>query len=209
MNNNEFTLMPDELAFSLLQDPQLDEIYKKLTPEEQGYLSGMIERDGHTGLYNKRKFERDLRREIMIAERQKRDDLALLMIDIDYFKKYNDSKGHVAGDVLLKEVADNLQIIAKGIVSGIRPDDMAYRYGGEEFSVIIPYMSLSGREIIGERLRRQIEENTDVTISIGGARYERRGSIKPENLDTVVLGFIERADRNLYQAKDRRNVVVF
>ncbi|MFA6609355.1 MAG: GGDEF domain-containing protein [Candidatus Omnitrophota bacterium] len=136
--------------------------------------------------------------------------LALLMLDIDHFKNFNDTYGHMAGDAVLQEVSKIIRI-------STRASDILARYGGEEFSVIVPYVAKPGdiagrrriadflREIknVAERIRRNVEENTvefnsnslKVTISIGVAFYYK----KAHGLATADL--IQKADSALYQAK--------
>ena len=107
-------------------------------------------------------------------------------MDIDYFKNYNDTKGHSAGDVLLAKVSEIIS-------SNIRSEDLAVRYGGEEFLVIFAGISISQAAITGERLRITIKENTDVTISSGLAEYK-----KGMSFDDLT----RKADSLLYKAKD-------
>ena len=121
-----------------------------------------------------------------------------MMIDIDFFKKVNDTYGHASGDAVLRGVAAIIK-------STLRESDIPSRYGGEEFAVLLPYTHLKEAEIVGERLRKAIEsspipindENSDiksinVTISMGLAEYDSKES--GEEL-------FERADKALYEAK--------
>ena len=148
--------------------------------------------DGLTGTNNKRFLLESLEREIPRARRHKRP-LALLMFDIDHFKSINDTYGHLAGDYVLKELANVIK-------ARLRPDDVLGRYGGEEFGVELPETPLAGAVAIGEELRRLVEahpfvfegEHIRVTISVGAAQLG-------ENAD--VLGFIKVADEKLYAAK--------
>lgn len=157
--------------------------------------------DALTGLYNRRHFEDNLEREFLRAVRYD-NNLSFAIIDIDYFKKVNDTYGHSAGDYILKE-------IAYLISQTFRKTDMVFRYGGEEFAVIITETSLEKAVIPLERLRKTIEETVfkfkdekiNITISVGVAEVN-------EQTNTVHQLF-EQADNALYKAKENgRNKVV-
>lgn len=127
--------------------------------------------------------------------RRKKRKLFLLMLDIDNFKRLNDTYGHVAGDLVIKQVAEIM-------LTSIRQTDLAARYGGEEFVILISEGGLATAKAIAERIRLSIEEASipydgvqlSVTISIGIAEFESRVDHSPRS-------FIERADRALYQSK--------
>ena len=150
--------------------------------------------DSLTGLLNRRYFQKRLNEEL---ERSKRHNhpLSLIMIDIDDFKPFNDSRGHVAGDSALKAVA-------KAIRDTVRTIDVVSRYGGEEFSVILPQTDKESSSIIAERIRSEVERISlpdlqiptgSLTISLGLASYP---------VDAIDLtGLINSADRALYRAK--------
>lgn len=159
--------------------------------------------DPLTGLLNRRYFQERVFEE---AERSKRHRQAftLFMIDIDGFKNFNDSYGHIAGDQALRTVANALR-------EGVRAIDVVARYGGEEFSVILPYTNKGDSIIIAERIRKGVEDTRfwgekvppgeKLTISLGIATY-------PDDSDSIE-GIVERADRALYLAKARgKNMVV-
>lgn len=146
--------------------------------------------DGLTGVFNRRYF--DMQAEI--CERQfKRDGepLSLLLIDIDHFKRYNDTHGHLSGDDCLKRVAELLADEAK------RPVDVFCRYGGEEFVVLMPKTPLRGACRVAERMLKAIRESNDfsepVTISIGVSGYCVE--------DDTMKNILHRADQALYKAK--------
>ncbi len=148
--------------------------------------------DALTNLNNRRQFETRLGQEISITKRQN-NPLCAMMIDIDFFKKVNDTYGHAAGDEVLKTVA--------GIIKEqLRESDIPARYGGEEFAVLLPFTKIDEAQIVGERLRKAVEskvihiENQDisVTISMGLAEYNK--------VETGEVLF-ERADKALYEAK--------
>ena len=153
--------------------------------------------DALTNLNNRRQFELRLGQEIATTKRQN-NPLCAMMIDIDFFKKVNDTYGHASGDAVLRGVA--------GIIkSALRESDIPSRYGGEEFAVLLPYTRIEEAKIVGERLRKAVEAapipiNVDdvdvksikVTISMGLAEFNKTES--GEEL-------FERADKALYEAK--------
>ena len=150
--------------------------------------------DGLTQVHNKRYLYEALERELIRGRRHNRH-LAVLMFDIDHFKRINDLHGHLAGDFVLKELARIVQ-------SRIRRDEVFARYGGEEFCIILPETMLEGAVELGERLRQQIQDHTfvfqqdkiKVTISVGAA------VLTDEDRNAGEL--LKRADERLYQAKN-------
>jgi len=150
--------------------------------------------DGLTQVHNKRYLYEALERELIRGRRHSRH-LAVLMFDIDHFKRINDLHGHLAGDFVLKELARIVQ-------SRIRRDEVFARYGGEEFCIILPETMLDGTVELGERLRQQIQDHTfvfqqdkiKVTISIGCAVLTEE--------DRNAGELLKRADERLYQAKN-------
>jgi diguanylate cyclase (GGDEF)-like protein len=141
--------------------------------------------DHLTGLANRRLMDISLKKAIGLAERYDRY-LCVALMDIDFFKKYNDTKGHDAGDKLLAKIAD---IIAKNC----RQSDLAVRYGGEEFLLIIPETDLSGAHLTADKIRMKIDMTLEVTISAGVAMYKKGSSYKE---------LIKAADLALYKAKE-------
>jgi len=188
-----------------------DEAYRALHASQQQLLEMNLELrrlsnlDGLTGLANRRYFDEYLGAEWQRAMREQRD-IALMMVDVDHFKRYNDTYGHLAGDGALKQVAQALQGAAD------RSTDLAARYGGEEFSLVMPNTSLGGARLIGEKLRRAVaalavEHKASTTgdilsVSIGTA------TMVPQQ-GTTFTALVDAADRNLYAAKHQgRNQVV-
>jgi two-component system chemotaxis family response regulator WspR len=181
---------------------QRDEAYRALRQSQKQLLEKNLELerltnlDGLTGLSNRRYLDEYMAVEWSRAAREK-IALSVLMIDVDDFKLYNDSYGHLAGDDVLKRVADAIRLGSE------RPADLATRYGGEEFMVILPSTPFPGALGAGEKLRQRVEQlniphgksgSGHVTVSIGGA------STIPSRGDSA-LQLIEAADRALYAAK--------
>jgi diguanylate cyclase (GGDEF)-like protein len=161
-------------------------------------LEELSRTDGLTGVANRRQFEDVYEREWRRAQRAK-GPIALLMIDIDEFKKYNDHYGHQGGDDCLKKVAETLK------VSLTRASDMVARYGGEEFVVVLPGSDQQQGIATAERLRQRVEAlnmpheaatsgNKKVTISVGVASYK---PAEKDRGDTLLSA----ADQALYGAK--------
>lgn len=166
------------------------EAYQQELEEMNERLSLQSSTDELTGLMNRRAFERRLDEEVARAQRHDLP-LSLLMIDVDHFKRFNDSHGHPAGDAVLREVAGLFREIS-------RASDGFARYGGEEFAAILPETGIEGATLMGERCRRAVAraewQQAPVTISVGAAEL---GS---GNADMRRL--IDAADRALYRAKD-------
>lgn len=148
--------------------------------------------DGLTGLHNRRWLDQAFRRQVERGLRDTRQ-LAILMIDIDHFKRFNDTYGHVAGDRSLRAVAMTLH-------ENIRPGDLLARYGGEEFAVLLPEADRDQALIIAERLRRAVAEPKNpetallpqLSISLGEAQLRPGDTLEQ---------LMERADAALYCAK--------
>ncbi len=161
-------------------------------------LKKLSNQDGLTGLANRRFFDEILEREIRRSYRNKKP-MALIMLDVDFFKKFNDSYGHQSGDDCLCQVGDILGKSAK------RPGDVAARYGGEEFALILPEADEQGARIVGDfitdsfRKRALPHESSDaapfVTASLGAA------VLPVESPPMAPTDFIKLADEALYQAK--------
>ena len=157
-------------------------------------LKRLSTRDGLTGLYNRRYFDQNLRHEAIRAFRQNYD-MFLLFIDLDNLKGYNDSYGHQQGDNLLRE-------LAKIILGNIRRDvDSAYRYGGDEFAVVLPHATRRQALMVAERLLTEYNKRNlaPTSLSVGLARLETTRGTLEEDLQSL----IGRADEALYLAKTR------
>jgi diguanylate cyclase (GGDEF)-like protein len=154
--------------------------------------------DGLTGVANRRKFDEDLQADWRHCAREGAP-LALVMVDVDYFKRYNDQYGHQAGDTCLKA-------IAKALAQSLRrPYDKVARYGGEEFACLLPKTDMAGAQIIAQRMLDQVRTlaiehtpsciDSQVTISVGVASM----LATQEHASTATL--LKAADDALYEAK--------
>ena len=169
---------------------ELDKIRDSLKVAEQRSNT-----DALTGLANRRSLDEFLRSAQIVAMEQG-ESLSILMIDIDHFKKFNDSYGHQVGDQVLR-------LVAKVLQDNVREIDLAARYGGEELIAVLPGANLDVCADVAERIRRRIsearltrrttgQEIASVTVSIGVAQFRLAESAE---------AMIERCDRALYQAK--------
>lgn len=186
------------------REAEVDEAVGARTQALQEALAVATEeavRDGLTGLYNYRFFQEALAKAIAAA-RRRRDAVSLLFIDLDLFKPYNDTYGHPAGDRVLAVVGRLLAGPEDGGGQEGRASDVAARYGGDEFVLLLPGTDREGAAIVGERLRRRIEATpfptpegppTHLTASLGVAAW-------PDDAKDR-LGLVEAADRGLYEAK--------
>lgn len=159
-------------------------------------LDELAKIDGLTGLWNRRSFDEDL---LHRHDQSRRFGHAysLAMVDIDHFKAYNDLLGHEAGDTALREVARALR-------DGTRSIDRVYRYGGEEFVVLLLETKAEGARVLGERLRQSVQDLAlphpgnptfeVVTISVGVASYRPGTGASPEDV-------LRHADISLYRSK--------
>jgi diguanylate cyclase (GGDEF)-like protein len=161
-------------------------------------LSDKVQHDALTGIFNRRYLEDSLTRLISTLSRSGDGKLSVLMIDLDFFKNYNDAYGHTPGDVCLKAVSKAL------VDSVLRPEDFIARYGGEEFVAILPNTGEKGARDVAERILQNVRslniphENSEaascVTVSIGittGRTLYTRNAVD----------FIKKADEALYVSK--------
>jgi len=160
-------------------------------------MSALISLDGLTGIANRRSFDGAMAR---AWDRSSRSHTAVgvLMIDVDHFKRYNDTHGHQAGDEILRRVAEAVQDAV------LRPDDVAARYGGEEFAIVLPLAEGEASRVVGERVRHNVRAlaipypeapSGIVTVSVGVA------STRPAESGLTTGELLASADAALYQAK--------
>jgi diguanylate cyclase (GGDEF)-like protein len=165
--------------------------------QQRDMLRGLAYVDGLTGLCNRRGFDERLITEWQRAQRSGQW-LALALIDVDHFKRYNDHHGHQAGDDCLRAIAGAL------VEAAWRPADLVARYGGEEFAAILPETPLDGTQAVAERLEAQVRQlalphgapaaGPIVTVSLGAAVARGREGLSIAELLAI-------ADRELYRAK--------
>ncbi|MDR2788897.1 MAG: GGDEF domain-containing protein [Candidatus Accumulibacter sp.] len=146
-------------------------------------------RDGLTGLFNRATFDDLLQQNMAISEKTGAR-FSLILIDIDDFKRINDTYGHVTGDMVLSGIGQLLQTI-------LRREDAACRYGGEEFAILVQYANRNQVTNAAEKIRRQVEKypfnlSPPISVSIGGGTYQ---------LTETAESFINRVDSALYEAK--------
>jgi len=188
----------------------LDDMARKLAAREEElrianeHLEELASLDGLTGLANRRGFDRQLESEWQRAGANSQP-LALMMIDIDHFKRYNDRYGHVAGDTCLRSVGETLSLVT--LESAV----VVARFGGEEFAILLPGLDAARASELAEQARRSVEElhithaeapSGHVTVSIGVEALVPQSGQK-------IAQLVEAADRALYVAKRRgRNRII-
>ena len=187
-------VIPVISSISLLKDTKGDVVgtlgvMKDITERKklEQELKRLSITDDLTGLYNQRHFYDELKKEIERAKRHKRT-LSLLLFDIDGFKHYNDTYGHLEGDMILQKTGE---IIVLNIRENV---DSGYRYGGDEFIVVLPETDKNQAFSVGERIRRSFSDIglDGVTVSIGLAEYQNGLDLKT---------FISRADKAMFSSK--------
>ncbi|HEX8590124.1 PleD family two-component system response regulator, partial [Pseudomonas sp.] len=182
---------------------QRDEAYRALRVSQQQLLDTnlvlqrLMNSDGLTGLSNRRHFDEYLELEWRRSTREQ-TQISLLMIDVDYFKAYNDAFGHLEGDEALRQVAKAIR------ANSSRPSDLPARYGGEEFALVLPNTSPGGARLLAEKLRQSIagmniphiapSQGSSLTVSIGLA------TVVPQ-VGSHSRQLIQTADQGLYAAK--------
>ena len=164
-----------------------------MTQQDHEAIHKMTIADALTGAYNKRHLLEFLEREIARCVRHGRP-LAVLMFDVDHFKEINDRHNHLAGDRVLRE-------IARRLLGRFRREDLLARYGGDEFTVVLPETDTAGARTVAEHIRRRVADQPfeyagtaiPVTVSVGFAQVQGK--------DVTVTEAIRAADTFLYQAK--------
>lgn len=199
----------DTIVNELIESKKLLEKYsnnlEEMVEQRTEILKWLSITDPLTGLYNRRYFIEQIELEFKRAKRYNRD-LSLLMLDIDHFKAVNDNYGHQVGDIVLRKISSI-------IINQLRDSDLAFRYGGEEFMVILPETKPDDAMNVAKRMKQEIMEtrhdyrnfNFKVTASIGIV------SVK-DMLDTfeTVDDIIKKVDDNLYKAKNSgRNTIIY
>jgi diguanylate cyclase (GGDEF)-like protein len=192
------------IVSSVMNRRQVEQIEKdrSLLQESEARMQELAVRDSLTGLFNRRYMEETLEREISRAQREHRS-LGVIMTDVDSFKHINDAFGHALGDAVLARVGELLE-------RHIRKSDVACRFGGDEFILILPECSLEDAVLRAQTLRRTVEEasfmfdGTDigqVTLSMGVSALPSHGG--------TAADLLRAADKALYDAKrGGRNCVV-
>jgi diguanylate cyclase (GGDEF)-like protein len=187
LNDGDKIMVGSTTILKFTYHDYLDEVFQR-----QMYESAL--RDGLTKVFNKKYFTDYLEKEFAYAARHN-SPLALIFLDIDFFKKINDTHGHPAGDFVLSELSQMMANL-------VRTEDVLARFGGEEFTVLCRGTDLSGAKIVAERLRRSVEsrtfsfgsKNIPVTISLGIASI-------PDSGINDHSAFLAAADKALYEAK--------
>ncbi len=202
-------LDPDELAVRLVVAARVTGLYRRLAAQQfelellNRKLFAQTRIDPLTQLGSRRKLAEDLE---LVSARVERyaEQYCVVMCDVDYFKRFNDTYGHLAGDEVLRSVA-------RALANGCRGGDQVYRYGGEEFLLLLPSQSLEGGHRSAERLRAAVEAlniphaaspSKHVTVSMGVALLGAGEAKSP-------AAWVEQADAALYRAKEAgRNRVI-
>lgn len=199
----------DAIVNELIESKKLLEKYsnnlEEMVEQRTEILKWLSITDPLTGLYNRRYFIEQIELEFKRAKRYNRD-LSLLMLDIDHFKSVNDNYGHQVGDIVLRKISSI-------IINQLRDSDLAFRYGGEEFMVILPETKPDDAMNVAKRMKQEIMETEHsyrnmafkVTASIGIVSIKDMLG-KFETVDDI----IKKVDDNLYKAKNSgRNTIIY
>ena len=184
----------DDVAhLGMLLAPAALALARERTRREAQFYAQAAIIDPASGLFNRPYFQNRLQEELQRATRQN-TPVSLLMLDIDSFKNINDTFGHLAGDTVIKDVADILK-------SSVRVFDVCARYGGEEFAVVMPGSSLESATTIAERIRQRIHSYHATDRALAGLRVTASIGVAESGALGGVRDVIERADGALYAAK--------
>jgi diguanylate cyclase (GGDEF)-like protein len=181
----------EELRSTLLQ---LED--SRLRIEEQnGELRRLASRDVLTGCFNRRAFF-EFAHALFDQAQQSRTPLCCLMVDIDHFKQFNDSYGHAVGDQVI-------QVVARALSAGLRQTDVLGRYGGEEFCIVLPGLSVTDATVVAERMRMDIETNAQAAVrGTAVSRITASFGLATLNMQArTVEAMIDQADQALYRSK--------
>ena len=183
-----------ESELVLLENQLCQLVYPLRNAVQYHKASLLAYQDALTGVSNRSTFDSTLDREISLAKRQK-NGLTLLMIDIDHFKSFNDNYGHSAGDDVLKSVANTLK-------TSIRDSDLVFRYGGEEFVIILRNSDCESSRIVAERILESIR-NSQVTYEDQAHSVSVSVGLSCLTKSDCSDSLFKRADEALYVAKDQ------
>lgn len=194
----------EQLIIELKDAKEKSEQLSAELKEANFQLSNLVYVDALTGLYNHRYFQESLNNELSRAKRYK-SLVSLILLDIDFFKKVNDTYGHSVGDSVLSNIATTIK-------ESIRPSDIVARYGGEEFAIILPETNITELKVLATRLRQNVEKSVTriaehqirITVSVGGTTFDPNKHIC--NKDHI----FRLADQGLYMSKEngRNHVTV-
>lgn len=193
---SKLNLSYEHLLMKYKEEKKRAQIYANELKDTNEKLREMASRDGLTGLYNYKYFQKAMDKELNRSKRYARP-FSLIMFDLDHFKKINDTYGHRIGDAVLKKVSAKVQ-------KAVRTNDTVARYGGEEFMIILPETDLKGSVILAERIRKSIERTEildgchkiKATVSLGIATYQ------PCKKITTKTQIVDAVDAALYDAKN-------
>ncbi|MCK4994254.1 MAG: diguanylate cyclase [Candidatus Omnitrophica bacterium] len=176
------------LEIKIVTERAFERYHMILREDKKEYYLGLSVKDGLTGVYNRRFLDVQLKNKISKSGEGISEAFSLIMTDVDNFKKYNDTKGHQAGDNLLCELAKLFQDSLR-----LREGDTVFRYGGEEFCILLNGISKQESVMVAERIRTMVELYLQVTISMGVSSF-------PEDAKTE-KDLIKKADDAMYKAK--------
>ena len=166
----------------------------------QEKLRKMAMIDELTGVFSRRYLFQSLREKLKLMSRRKSGDITCILIDVDHFKKVNDTLGHITGDLVLKDIASSIS-------SSVRENDIVARFGGEEFLVVLTDTDISGTLIVAEKIRSSVERKCPPnTISLGISQILSHGALEKgssfQAIDGMIQALLTQADKAMYFAKE-------